>query len=96
MPTAARTHSQSTRTCKTDCRKSACKRGYDRSWRKFRKRFLAGHPLCADCTTNGRTTAATDVHHIKKLTDSPDMRMDDDNCMALCKGCHSVRTARGE
>lgn len=39
---------------------------------------------------------ATDVHHIAKLRERPDMKYDEANLMALCKMHHTKRTARGE
>lgn len=66
-------------------------RGYDSTWEKFRARFLAEHPLCADCTAAGRTHDANEVHHIVPITDRPDLRLVQQNCMALCKPCHGAR-----
>lgn len=77
-------------------RGSAAARGYDRHWRSFREQFLADHPLRKDCEDKGRVTAATDVHHLIKLRDRRDLRLDSRNCMALRQNCHSARTARGE
>jgi 5-methylcytosine-specific restriction protein A len=74
-------------------RGSASARGYDAKWRKFRKWFLSRHPLCTDCTG---TRSATEVHHIQKLVDAPQLKCVEDNCMALCHSCHSVRTGKGE
>jgi 5-methylcytosine-specific restriction protein A len=54
------------------------------------------HPLCSDCLKVKRVVPATDVHHIAKVADAPDKRLDLDNLMSLCHSCHSVRTARGE
>lgn len=76
-------------------RKSARERGYDAVWERFRLVFLAETPLCGDCLATGRTTAATDVHHLHKLADGG-RRLDRLNCVALCHACHSVRTRRGE
>lgn len=52
-----------------DTRPSAAARGYDASWRKFRKAFLQEHPLCAECLegdafTPGRPVPATVVDHV--------------------------------
>lgn len=58
--------------------------------------FLAEHPLCVDCLVSPRMEPATEVHHIRKLRDHPTLRLDPANCMALCRSCHSIRTARGE
>ena len=49
--------------------------------------FLRANPLCASC---GR--AASEVDHIKaKRIGGED---DDENLQALCKSCHSSKTAR--
>ncbi len=77
-------------------RLSASRRGYDRTWERFRRGYLAEHPLCADCMQHGVTRAATDVHHVAKIVDSPDRRLDPANLMSLCQECHSTRTGRGE
>lgn len=72
-------------------RLSPSKRGYDRSWLAFRELFLNNHPLCTMCEENGKITPATEVHHIKPLSDGG-ARLDPQNCMALCKSCHSKIT----
>jgi len=77
-------------------RGSAASRGYDGAWRRFRAGFLLANPLCADCARNGFATAATEVHHVMKLRRDPSLRLDARNAMALCKPCHSARTAKGE
>ncbi len=77
-------------------RDSAAVRGYDRQWQRFRRGILAERPLCQDCAASDRVIAATDVHHVRKLRDRPDLRLDPDNVMALCSSCHDARTARGE
>lgn len=71
-------------------RGGASERGYDAQWSRFRLVYLASHVACADC---GRI--ATEVHHRVKLR-AGGARLDPANCMALCRVCHSVRTARGE
>lgn len=80
----------------SDGRKSSCKRGYGRDWQRFRRDYLAMNPMCEDCKGEKRTTAAQELHHIKKVKDRPDLRLDPDNVMGLCKSHHSIRTKRGE
>lgn len=79
-----------------DTRKSAAERGYDYRWQCFRKRFLAQHPLCQDCTGEGQVGAATDIHHKQKLRDRPELKYEEENLMPLCELHHKLRTARGE
>lgn len=77
-------------------------RGYDSKWQRFRIAFLRVNPFCVDCKKGvppfgfvGEVVAATEVHHVVKLADGG-ARLDPENCMALCRSCHSRRTARGE
>lgn len=67
---------------------------YGYKWRKLRARFLNAHPLCEQCLLQGRYTLATEVHHIKPLTDGG--TNDLSNLMALCKPCHSRITLTTE
>jgi 5-methylcytosine-specific restriction protein A len=64
--------------------------------RALRLSHLKSNPLCVDCREAGRLTAASEVHHILKVRDRPDMRLDPGNVMGLCQSCHSARTGRGE
>jgi len=65
-------------------------------WQKHSHAYLSDHPLCVDCEAEGRTTLATETHHIAKVRQHADKMYDDDNLMALCTRCHSTRTSRGE
>lgn len=56
---------------------------YGYQWRKFRARFLNNHPLCEQCRLNGRYTPATEIHHIKPLSEGG--TNDESNLMPLCK-----------
>jgi 5-methylcytosine-specific restriction protein A len=77
-------------------RGTSTQRGYDYRWQRFRIIYLAQHPLCVDCESKGRAGAATDVHHIEKLRDRPDLKYEESNLMGLCTEHHSARTAKGE
>lgn len=72
---------------------SASERGYGYRWRKLRARFLADHPLCAECLKTGRAVPATDVDHIVPHRGNPDLMWDEGNLQALCHSCHSRKTA---
>ncbi len=61
------------------------------AWRRFRKWFLARHPVCWDCEH-----AANEVHHVQRREQRPDLAYEETNCMALCASCHAKRTRRGE
>lgn len=79
--------------CKLE-RGTPAERGYDAAWRKVRRLKLYQDPCCEDCLP--RITPAVDVHHVRKISDAPQLRLVMGNLMSLCKACHSVRTARGE
>lgn len=74
-------------------RGSARERGYDTAWEQFRRYYFsdAAHRICHDCQD-----IATELHHIRKVTEHPELRLSETNIMPLCKPCHSARTARGE
>ena len=68
-------------------RESRHKRGYDYRWVKLRERILKRDLyLCQPCRDAGRTTAATEVHHITAKahggTDDPA------NLVSICPPCH--------
>ena len=71
-------------------------RGYGYDWQQFRKVFLAQHPLCVDCMEQGRATEAEELHHVVKIIDAPERRLDPSNVMPLCSECHDKRTCKGE
>ncbi len=77
-------------------RASAYKRGYDRTWGKARKMYLARNPLCAECQRRKkkRIEAATEVDHIIPHKGNMVLFWDENNWQGLCKQCHSEKTAK--
>lgn len=61
------------------------------AWMRLRDLYRAEHPLCEECSKQGRTEAASDVHHIKERRDFPDLALDYSNLQALCKPCHNSK-----
>lgn len=56
---------------------------------------MSAHPLCEDCEQAGRTTIATEVHHIRPIEecagrpdDMRELAFNSCNLRALCKACH--------
>ncbi len=79
---------------RTDAQRgTASQRGYGANWRRVRAMFLAEHPLCADPYKNHGPypPLATDVDHI--VPRSQGGSEDPENLQALCKSCHSKKTA---
>lgn len=75
-------------------RASASRRGYDASWRRYRKVFLSQHYLCEECKKNGRVTLATVVDHIQPHKGDKRLFWDEGNHQALCESCHNRKTAQ--
>lgn len=86
-------HGHRTRTLER-WRGSSTERGYDAAWRRFRAWFIQQpeNVMCADC----KQEFTQEVHHVKKLRDFPELRLNPANCRGLCKACHSARTLRNE
>ena len=90
LHTRAQSHERDAR------RENAYQRGYDKRWARCRAAFLALHPLCDDCRAQDLYTTATEVHHVLKLADYPELKFESTNLMALCHTCHYARTINGE
>jgi 5-methylcytosine-specific restriction enzyme A len=65
-------------------------RGYDQHWKRLRALFLRANPTCQ---VIGCGRSANEVDHIETVDDRPDLRLTWSNLRALCKPCHSRRTA---
>jgi len=72
---------------------SACKRGYDRRWRRARAAYLARKPLCVLCKKKGEITPATVIDHIIRHQGDKKLFWDRKNWQGLCDDCHYEKTA---
>lgn len=71
-------------------RPSAARRGYTRRWARYARAYLAEHPVCVRC---GR--ASEQVDHVRAVTGPEDEGFwNEANHQALCRRCHSSKTAR--
>lgn len=64
------------------------------AWKRMRAQVLAEEPLCRWCLARGEYVASEEVDHIR---DSREDYTDDnrrENLTAMCKPCHSMKTAR--
>ena len=77
-----------------DTRPPASERGYDWQWHKLRTMYLKHNPLCERCRAKGRVTPADTVHHIKPVAQYPELRLNWDNLMSLCRECHEIVEGR--
>ena len=74
-------------------RDPATRKRYGRTWKRIRDKYIAGHPLCEQCSKSDRLTPADEVHHVTPLAKGGTHA--EDNLMSLCTPCHSEITARG-
>ena len=102
MPWACRTHGQKARAGRAR-RRMARNRSGDpfysgRRWRRLREQFLRRYPLCGDPwgyhRRDGELVEATDVDHIKRRSDHPELEYEWTNLQALCHSCHAKKTAQ--
>ena len=64
------------------------------AWQKLRKAKLASNPVCERCERDGRTTPATQVHHVKARQDAPDEALAWENLESICTRCHRAATVQ--
>lgn len=63
-------------------------------WLSLRRAKLSRQPLCERCQSEGRVTAATEVHHIRPVQDAVGLQakarlaFDPLNLRSLCHQCH--------
>ncbi|CUH68670.1 HNH endonuclease [Thalassovita gelatinovora] len=65
-----------------------------KEWKTGRRVYLARNPLCVDCGELGLVVEATEVDHVKPHRGDRAKFFDRSNWQALCKPCHSRKTAR--
>jgi len=82
--------------CRPHRAKTTVQYGYDNTWRKLSERYRLENPLCVDCHSRGKVKPATEVHHLRKISEAPGLRLDPANLVSLCRACHRDRTDRGE
>lgn len=59
-------------------------------WRRFSLWFRKLHPICCnplDAHKDGQP--AEHVHHVVAIAAAPDLAFDEQNCVPLCRSCHS-------
>ena len=67
-----------------------------KTWQRTRATIWSrDRGLCQDCLRKGLITPAVEVHHIIELTptniDRPEITLNPDNLISLCKDCHAKR-----
>jgi len=92
--------------CARHQRGSAADRGYSKAWAVYSRTFLRSHPWCGDrgygapvthdsrCAQLGQLTPATQTDHITPHRGDLNLLWDAANHQALCRSCHSRKTAK--
>lgn len=81
------------KTLQPQSRQTSARRGYGYGWQKSRIEYLKENPLCVTCHQNGRIVSATVVDHVIPHKGNMQLFWDHANWQALCKPCHSRKTA---
>lgn len=62
-------------------------------WQKVARMIRTAHPLCQDPlgihAQKSETVSSAEVHHIKGLSEAPELAFVHSNLMALCSACHA-------
>jgi 5-methylcytosine-specific restriction protein A len=74
-------------------RTGSCERGYNYRWRKARIAYLIQHPLCVECSAEGRVEQAVIVDHINPHKGNRELFWNKNNWQGLCKHHHDTKTA---
>ena len=69
-------------------RGTAAKRGYDRRWQTVRRRQLLRFPMCQCQECQGQGRIADMVHHIKPISEYPELKLNPDNLLSMNRVCH--------
>lgn len=57
-------------------------------WRKIRNQHIASFPYCALCGAETRLLKPLEVHHIRPFHLHPELELDTNNLVVLCRNCH--------
>lgn len=64
-------------------------------WKKIRVDKLIANPICEECEVKGKSTPATEVHHLTEVESVPtaeameQLMFDYSNLKSVCHSCHS-------
>lgn len=87
-PIGSDTEQARQRLCNRNRKGGTTARGYDWTWRKQSKAWLAANPMCLHCAARGVRTVAKHCDHIDGDPLAYDPRL-----QSLCASCHSRKTA---
>ncbi len=60
-------------------------------WKRLRESVLRRDGYqCRRCRRYGRTRQAVTVHHVKPLSEYPELACDRNNLISVCRSCHNA------
>lgn len=68
--------------------KTTKERGYGSDWQRFSLAYRKEFPLCQVCLMEERIEPSRHTHHIVKIVDAPELRLDRSNVLSVCEACH--------
>lgn len=68
--------------------KTTKQRGYGSDWRRLSERYREEFPLCQVCMMEGKAEPVRHTHHIEKVNDAPELRLQRSNLLSVCEACH--------
>lgn len=57
-------------------------------WRSVRARHVASFPYCALCGAEPKLLKPLEAHHIRLFHLAPELELDTNNLVVLCRNCH--------
>ena len=63
-----------------------------RRWQRASKEYRKANPLCVPCLNAGRTTAASQVDHVRPHDGNYELFWDVENWQSICSKCHGEKT----
>lgn len=67
----------------------------DSRWRKLSRAKRDANPFCEHCERDGFVKAASEVHHIKPVSEFPHLKYEWSNLVSICRDCHQKEHREG-
>lgn len=60
---------------------------HGKRWMRYARWYKSQHPICEEC--GERLTQ--EVHHIRPVSEAPQLTFDESNVRGLCRPCHAAK-----
>jgi 5-methylcytosine-specific restriction enzyme A len=58
------------------------------AWQRVRAEKRRVDPCCEDCRARGVLTPTQEIHHVRSLSEAPELALEMSNLRSLCVSCH--------